>query len=140
MCTMKEACEQVGITYETLRFYCNEGLVPNVKRDKNNYRNFDERNIKWLKSLQCLKKCGMGIQDMKRYMDLCLEGVSSIPERKELLAARRELLLKQIDEIHESIDFIDNKQAYFDGVLSGAIEYSSNLNVAINGKGYGEVD
>lgn len=127
MCTMKEACEQVGITYETLRFYCNEGLVPNVKRDKNNYRNFDERNIKWLKSLQCLKKCGMGIQDMKRYMDLCLEGVSSIPERKELLAARRELLLKQIDEIHESIDFIDNKQAYFDGVLSGAIEYSSNL-------------
>lgn len=127
MCTMKEACEQVGITYETLRFYCNEGLVPNVKRDKNNYRNFDERNIKWLKSLQCLKKCGMGVQDMKRYMELCLEGVSSIPERKELLAARKELLLKQIDEIHESIDYIDHKQAFFDGVLSGTIEYTSNL-------------
>jgi len=124
---MKEACEQVGITYETLRFYCNEGLVPNVKRDKNNYRNFDERNINWLKGLQCLKKCGMGIQDMRRYMELCLEGVSSIPERKELLAARKELLLKQIDEIRESIDFIDNKQAYFDGVLSGTIEYASNL-------------
>jgi len=124
---MKEACEQVGITYETLRFYCNEGLVPNVKRDKNNYRNFDERNIKWLKSLQCLKKCGMGVQDMKRYMELCLEGVSSIPERKELLAARKELLLKQIDEIHESIDYIDHKQAFFDGVLSGTIEYTSNL-------------
>ena len=127
MCTMKEACEQVGITYETLRFYCNEGLVPNVKRDKNNYRNFDERNIKWLKSLQCLKKCGMGVQDMKRYMELCLEGVSSIPERKELLAARKELLLKQINEIHESIDYIDRKQAFFDGVLSGTIEYTSNL-------------
>jgi len=124
---MKEACEQVGITYETLRFYCNEGLVPNVKRDKNNYRNFDERNIKWLKSLQCLKKCGMGVQDMKRYMELCLEGVSSIPERKELLAARKELLLKQINEIHESIDYIDRKQAFFDGVLSGTIEYTSNL-------------
>jgi len=124
---MKEACEQVGITYETLRFYCNEGLVPNVKRDKNNYRNFDERNIKWLKSLQCLKKCGMGVQDMKRYMELCLEGVSSIPERKELLAARKKLLLKQIDEIHESIDYIDRKQAFFDGVLSGTIEYTSNL-------------
>jgi len=45
---MKEAFEQVGITYETLRFYCNEGLVPNVKRDKNNYRDFDERNIQSL--------------------------------------------------------------------------------------------
>jgi DNA-binding transcriptional MerR regulator len=69
---MKEACQQVGISYETLRFYCKEGLVPNVKRDKNNYRNFDERDINWLKSLQCLKKCGMGIQDMKRYMNLCI--------------------------------------------------------------------
>ena len=127
MCTMKEACEQVGITYETLRFYCNEGLVPNVKRDKNNYRNFDERNINWLKSLQCLKKCGMGVQDMKRYMELCLEGVSSIPERKELLAARKKLLLKQINEIHESIDYIDRKQAFFDDVLSGTIKYTSNL-------------
>ena len=54
MYTTKEACEQVGISYETLKFYCKEGLVPNVKRDKNNYRIFDERNIAWLKGLQCL--------------------------------------------------------------------------------------
>ena len=67
--TMKEACEQVGIIYETLRFYCNEGLVPNVERDKNNYRDFDERNINWLNGLQCLEKCGMSIKDMKRYIE-----------------------------------------------------------------------
>lgn len=127
MYTMKEACQQVGIRYETLRFYCNEGLVPNVKRDKNNYRNFDERNINWLKSLQCLKKCGMGIQDMKRYMNLCIGGKSTIPERKQLLAIQREYLLSKIDEINESIDFLDNKQAFYDGVLAGEIKYTSNL-------------
>lgn len=127
MCTMKEACEQVGITYETLRFYCNEGLVPTVKRDKNNYRNFDERNIQWLKSLQCLRKCGMSIKDMKQYMNLCLEGSSSIPERQKLLAVQKELLLSQIDEIHKSIDYINNKQKFFDGVLAGEIKYTSNL-------------
>ena len=60
-------------------------------------------------------------------MNLCLESVASIPERKKLLAAKRDLLLKKINEIHESIDFIDNKQAYFDGVLTGETEYSSNL-------------
>ena len=67
MCTMKEACEEVGMTYETLKFYCKEGLVPNVKRDQNNYRDFDERNIAWLKSLQCLRNCGLSIKDMKIY-------------------------------------------------------------------------
>ena len=31
---MKEACEQTGLAYETLKFYCNIGLVPGVKRDQ----------------------------------------------------------------------------------------------------------
>jgi DNA-binding transcriptional MerR regulator len=127
MATMKEVCEQVGISYETLRFYCNEGLVPNVKRDKNNYREFDERNISWLKSLQCLKKTDMSIKDMKKYMSLCLGGALTIPERKRLLAIQRELLLKKINEINESIDYIDTKQKFFDSVLAGEIKYSSNL-------------
>ena len=124
---MKEACEQVGITYGTLKFYCNEGLVPNVKRDKNNHRKFDERDIQWLKGLQCLKKCGMSIQDMKHYMNLCLEGVSSIPKRKELLATYKDLMLKQIDEVHKNIDYINHKQVFFDSVLSEEIEYTSLL-------------
>ena len=127
MYTMKEVCEQVGISYETLRFYCNEGLVPNVKRGKNNYRDFDERNIGWLKGLQCLKKCDMSIKDMKKYMNLCLGGASTIPERKQLLAIQRELLLSKITEINKSLEFIDHKQQYYDGVLAGEMEYTSNL-------------
>lgn len=47
MFTMKQACEQTQLPYETLKFYCNQGLVPNVKRDKNNRRIFDERDISW---------------------------------------------------------------------------------------------
>ena len=53
MFTMKEACEQTHLPYETLKFYCNQGLVPNVKRDKNNRRIFDERDIAWINSLNC---------------------------------------------------------------------------------------
>ena len=50
MFTMKEACNQTHLPYETLKFYCNQGLVPNVKRDKNNRRIFDERDIVWINS------------------------------------------------------------------------------------------
>jgi len=31
--TMKQACELTGMNYETLKFYCNSGLVPGLKRD-----------------------------------------------------------------------------------------------------------
>ena len=52
--TMMQACKQTNMTYQTLKFYCNEGLVPNVKRDKNNRRVFDERDIAWIISLKVL--------------------------------------------------------------------------------------
>ena len=74
MYTMKQVCEATGLTYEALKFYCNEGLVPNVKRDKNKRRIFDDRDLAWIKDLTCLKKCSMSIADMKKYLELCLEG------------------------------------------------------------------
>ena len=89
MYTMMQVCREVGITYQTLKFYCNEGLVPNVKRDKNNRRVFGERDVKWIRDLSCLKKCGMTIQEMKEYPALCLEDERSIPPRKEMLAKNR---------------------------------------------------
>ena len=83
--TMMQACKEADMTYQALKYYCNEGLVPNVKRDKNNRRIFDEKDIKWIKDLVCLKKCGMSIQEMKDYLALCLEGPSTITRRKEML-------------------------------------------------------
>lgn len=127
MYTMKDVCLKLNMTYEALRFYCDEGLVPNVKRDKNNWRIFDERDMGWLESLLCLKRCGMSIKDMKEYMDLCLRGISSVGERKAVLARQKQLLLGQMKEIQESIAFIDAKQEFFDDILAGKIQYSSNL-------------
>lgn len=127
MYTMKDVCRETGITYEALKFYCNEGLVPNVKRDTNNHRVFDDRDVAWIKSLTCLKNCGMSIQEMKVYIGLCLQGEPSIPERKVILTRKREDLLKKMAELQASIDYIDWKQGFYDDVLSGKIEYYSNL-------------
>ena len=124
---MKEACRETGMTYEALKFYCNEGLVPNVKRDANNRRVFDERDIAWIKSLTCLKNCGMSIQEMKTYINLCFEGASSIPERKIILARKRDELIRRMAELQASVEYIDWKQGFYDDVLSGKTEYASNL-------------
>ncbi|MDY2607136.1 MAG: MerR family transcriptional regulator [Lachnospiraceae bacterium] len=122
---MKEACELTGLSYETLKFYCNEGLVPNVQRDSRNYRIFTDRNIKWIQSLTCLKNCGMTINEMKEYLALCIEGKSSIPKRKEILKLKKEALLESMNQLQKAIDYIDFKQNFYDDVLSGAIEYHS---------------
>ena len=125
--TMMQVCKEADLTYQTLKFYCNEGLIPNVKRDKNNRRIFDERNLKWIKDLVCLKKCGMSIQEMKAYLDLCLEGASTIPQRKEMLARKQEALRLSIQELEDSVAYIDWKQNFYDEVLTGKRLYVSNL-------------
>lgn len=116
-----------SLPYENLKFYCNEGLVPNVKRDKRNYRVFDEHDIKWIQSLTCLKNCGMSIAEMKEYLALCLEGKDSIPQRKVILANKKEALLQSITDLQEAVTYIDWKQNFYDDVLSGKTEYYSNL-------------
>uniref|UniRef100_UPI0040281559 MerR family transcriptional regulator n=1 Tax=Gemmiger qucibialis TaxID=2997294 RepID=UPI0040281559 len=124
---MKEACTLTNMTYENLKFYCNEGLVPNVKRDRRNYRVFDEHDIKWIQSLNCLKSCGMSIAEMKQYLALCMEGKGTIPERKVILAEKKETLLKSITELQKAVAYIDWKQRFYDDVLSGKTAYYSNL-------------
>ena len=127
MYTMKEACTLTNMTYENLKFYCNEGLVPNVKRDRRNYRVFDEHDIKWIQSLNCLKSCGMSIAEMKQYLTLCMEGEGTIPERKVILAEKKETLLQSITELQKAVAYIDWKQRFYDDVLSGKTAYYSNL-------------
>ena len=125
--TMKQTCEKTGLTYDTLKFYCNEGLIPNVKRDKNNYRVFNDKDIAWIKSLSCLKSCGMSIVEMKEYLALCLKGESTIPERQEILNNKLKELEYKINKIQDSINYIHWKQNFYNDVLSGKTQYYSNL-------------
>lgn len=125
--SIKEVSEITGLSYDTLKYYSNEGLIPDVKRDRNNYRIFDEKNIGWIKSLSCLKKSGMSNKEIKVYMKLCKKGISSIPERKEILDKKLNELEKEIDRIKESIDYINFKKQFYDDVISGKKEYFSYL-------------
>ena len=125
--SMKQACEKTNLTYDTLKFYCNEGLVPNVKRNKNNYRIFDDKDIAWINNLSCLKNCGMSIVEMKEYLNLCLKGESSINERKIILDNKLKKLEHKKNEIQDSINYINHKHKFYDDVLSGKIKYFSNL-------------
>ena len=125
--SMKETCDKTGLTYDALKFYCNEGLIPNVKRNKSNYRVFDDNDINWIKSLSCLKNCGMSIVEMKEYLSLCLKGESSIPERQDILDAKLRELEHKKQEIQDAIDFVHWKQNFYKDVLSGKRKYFSYL-------------
>ncbi len=69
----------------------------------------------------------MSNKEIKVYMKLCKKGISSIPERKEILNKKLNKLEKEIDRIRESIDYINFKKQFYDYVISGKKEYFSYL-------------
>ena len=127
MYTMKEVCDLCDMTYDILKFYCNKGLIPNVKRDKNNYSVFSKHDVDWINSLSCLKQCGMSIIEMQQYLEYCLKGQDTINERKIMLAKKKQELLAKLKTVENSIEYIDNKQKFYNDVLNGTIRYESNL-------------
>ena len=115
------------MNYETLRYYCNLGLVTNVKRDKNNYRLFDDRDVAWIDGLQCLRKCGFSIKELQEYMELAKQGKDTIKKRQVMLDNKLNELLDKKKEIDQSINYIHEKNSYYNQVLKGEIIYTSNI-------------
>ena len=71
--------------------------------------------------------CTLTNAEMKQYLALCMEGEGTIPERKVILAEKKETLLKSITELQKAVAYIDWKQRFYDDVLSGKTAYYSNL-------------
>jgi DNA-binding transcriptional MerR regulator len=93
----------------TIRFYDKEGLLPFVSRNKSGNREFTESDINLFKVICCLKNTGMQIKDIKKYIDLCMEGTDTIEVREKLLMEHRKEIIKQMDTLKENLGLIDFK-------------------------------
>src|SRR4051794_16113026 len=103
MYTVKEVAKLIDLTQQTVRFYTDKGLVPSLQRDKNNNRIFNDDTIQWISGA---KKCGMSVEDIKKYVELCLEGGTTIQDRYEIIVKQKELVLAQLEEIKSMAEYI----------------------------------
>lgn len=126
MYTVKEAALITGLTEHAVRFYTDKGLVPSVQRNKNNIRLFDEESINWLYGAKCLKQTGMPIEVIKTYVDLCLEGDSTVPQRCALMMEYREAALAQLEEAKRRVAHLEQKAAQYQAILEGRIPDTTN--------------
>ena len=112
--SIKDISEIFGISIYTIRFYDKEGLLPFVTRNKSGKRVFTESNVKMIQTLCCLKNTGMQIKDIKKYIDLCMEGVVTIDSRKKLLFEHRKEVVAHINALNENLNLIDSKIKIYD--------------------------
>jgi len=107
--SIKDVSKIFGLSIYTIRFYDKEGLLPFVSRNKSGNREFTESDLDLLKVICCLKNSGMQIKDIKKYIDFCMEGASTIDARKKLLLEHRKEIMKQMDDLNKNLGIVDFK-------------------------------
>lgn len=111
--TIGEMAKKLGVTASTLRYYDKEGLLPFVERSGGGIRMFKDDDMAGLKIIECLKKTGMPIKDIKHFMDCCIEGDSKIDERLSIIESQRDAVIKQMQELQEMLNMLNYKCWYY---------------------------
>lgn len=126
MYTVKEVAKLLDLTEHTVRYYTDKGLIPSVQRDKNNNRLFDDESINWLTGIKYLKQCGMSVKDIKTYVDLCLEGDSTIQERYEIILKQKAVALAQLEEAKRRVKYLEDKLNHYLDIIHHVIPDDTN--------------
>lgn len=116
--TIGELSRQLNIPASTLRYYDKEGLLPHMKRTEGGNRIFDDNSLSRLAMVECLKNSGLSLKDIKRFIDLCEEGDSTIDARLELFQQQRSAVLAQIAQLKRTLNTLDYKVWYYETAKS----------------------
>lgn len=111
--TIGELAAKMHVTTHTLRYYDEEGLLRHVKRLLNGRRVFTERDVVMLNTIECLKKAGMSIHDIRQYIDWCDEGYASVEKRYELFAKKEEEVLRQLSDLKKVLATVRWKKNFY---------------------------
>lgn len=126
--TVGEMAKLLGVTASTLRYYDKEGLLPFVERSSGGIRMFRESDIEWLRVIECMKKAGMSIKDIRQYIELALKGDDTIELRLMMFRRQKEVLQQKMAEMQHTMAMVEYKCWYYETAkAAGTVEVPQNM-------------
>ena len=119
--SIKEVADMMNVEPSTLRYYDSMGLLPGVKR-VNGRRVFEDKDFKWLRVLNCMKKINMPIDKIKAYVELAEKGDSTLQERFDMILEQKEIVLGRIDELKNCLKEFEYKEWYYTEAIKAGTE------------------
>lgn len=121
MYTIGQISKMFNIPISTLRYYDKEGLFPNIER-VSGVRRFTEREVNEIRIIECLKKSGMEIKNIKQFMEWCAQGSETYPERKEMFEKQKKQVEDEIERMNKVLDMLKYKCWYYDEAIKDGNE------------------
>ena len=121
MYTIGQVAEMFGVPVSTLRYYDKEGLFPEMRR-VSGIRQFSEKEIEALRVIECLKKSGLEIRDIKQFMQWCTQGSKTYAQRRELFEKQRGQVESEIRRLGRVLDMLKFKCWYYEQAIQDGNE------------------
>lgn len=112
--TVGEMAKLLDVAPSTLRYYDKEGLLPFVERSQSGIRMFKDTDYEWLQIINCLKKTGMPLKDIKDFIYMAMAGDETIDERLELFKKQKAVIEMQMAELQETLNTLNFKCWYYE--------------------------
>lgn len=125
MYTIGQISEMFDIPISTLRYYDREGLFPDMQRSSG-IRKFTEKEIDILRVIECLKKSGLELKDIRQFMNWCSEGSQTYEKRYDLLQKRKAAMEDVLEQIKKALDMICFKCWYYEQAMKDGNEERIN--------------
>lgn len=116
MYTIGQVSQMTALPVSTLRYYDKEGLFPEMERTSG-IRQFTDREVSALKVIECLKKSGLEIREIKQFMQWCAQGEATYPERLELFRRQRESIEEEMERLRRAKALIEYKCWFYETAM-----------------------
>lgn len=121
MYTIGQVSEMCNIPISTLRYYDKEGLFPNLERN-GNIRKFSDNELEALHVIECLKKSGLEIKDIKLFFQWVAEGSSTYGCRKDLFEHRKAVVEEEMKALERTHAMLEFKCWYYEQAMNDGTE------------------
>lgn len=121
MYTIGQVSKMFGLPVSTLRYYDKEGLFPDMERS-NGIRRFGQRELEALRVIECLKKSGMEIKDIRQFMEWCAQGSSTYPQRRAMFIRQKESVEAEIARMNRVLNMLSFKCWYYEQAIKDGNE------------------
>lgn len=128
MYTIGQVSKMTNLSVPTLRYYDDEELLINIKRDNNGNRLFDEKDLNTIKLINCLKQTGLTIKEIKAFIELCKKGNDTLEQRLNFFLNQEKKINEEIEKLNKCLALVKFKQWYYSTALENHDEeYVKNL-------------
>ena len=121
MYTIGQVAELFDLPASTLRYYDKQGLFPGLERSSG-IRRFSDTELEALRVIECLKKAGMEIKDIRQFMEWCAEGPSTYPQRKAMFEEQKAHMESEITKMNRALDMLKYKCWFYEQAVKDGDE------------------